>query len=94
MLTPSQANPAPYAFTPAEMTRLATYKAAVAAGFYTDALSPEAAHVERHQADEALDAPAAPAYPFTPAELARLAAYRLAVEAGFYSEAVRTLPTH
>ena len=73
-------------FTSSELARLETYRAAVAAGFYTDwdgsADTTDAqALAWLHQPRETSDG-----YPFTPDELARLERARLAVAAGYYRE--------
>jgi hypothetical protein len=68
-----------YPFTSAELARLARYRAAVQAGFYTDAAS----SVPTAPADELSALPLAL---FTRSELSRLVAYRRAVAAGLCSE--------
>jgi hypothetical protein len=69
-----------YPFSPAELARLGSYRAAVHAGFYTDA-APLAAHRA-----PAIVPSSALAPPFTRAELARLQVYRGAVAVGVYAE--------
>ena len=68
-----------YPFTSAELARLARYRAAVQAGFYTDAISSIATAPANELSNLSL-------VPFTPSELSRLVAYRRAVAAGLYSE--------
>ena len=68
-----------YPFSPAELARLARYRAAVQAGFYTDAV-PSVATAPPTEPPNLLPTP------FTRAELARLVAYRHAVAAGLYPE--------
>ena len=70
-------------FTAQELERLAVYRAAVAAGFYTD-WDGSTAETDV-QALAWLTAPSS-GYPFTPAELERLEHYRAAVAAGYYGE--------
>ena len=78
-------NPSSSTFTSTELARLQAYRAAVAAGFYTDwdgssnSTDTEALAWLQHPA-------AATDYPFTPAEQARLEACRAAIAAGYYSE--------
>jgi hypothetical protein len=68
-----------YPFAPEQLARLAWYRAAVQAGFYTDAAS----SVPTAPADELSALPLAL---FTRSELSRLVAYRRAVAAGLCSE--------
>jgi hypothetical protein len=68
-----------YPFTSAELARLARYRAAVQAGFHTDAAS----SLPTGPANEPASLSTAP---FTRSELARLVAYRHAVAAGLYPE--------
>ena len=76
-------------FTTQELQRLAAYRAAVAAGFYTDwDGSAESTDTEvlawlRASANEPNDAAA---YPFTDAERVRLERCRAAVAAGYYRD--------
>jgi hypothetical protein len=75
-------------FTSSELARLETYRAAVAAGFYSDwdgsAMTTDThALAWLHQSRETDEA-----YPFTPDELIRLERARAAVAAGYYSEGV------
>ena len=76
------------AFTSSELARLETYRAAVAAGFYSDwdgsAMTTDT-HVLAwlHQQRETSEA-----YPFTPDELIRLEQARAPVAAGYYREDV------
>jgi hypothetical protein len=73
-------------FTSEELARLGAYRAAVAAGFYTDwdgtatETDVEALAWLAHPRDRAGD------YPFTPDELVRLERCRDAVAAGYYAE--------
>jgi hypothetical protein len=71
-----------YVFPQAELARLASYRAAVQAGFYTDAAS-AATTVDDWPAAAEL---ATAASLFTRAELTRLVAYRCAIGAGLYSD--------
>lgn len=74
-------------FTTHELTRLAAYRAAVAAGFYTD-WDGSAASTDVEALAWLGAASAAPGgYPFTPRELALLERVRAAVAAGYYSDA-------
>jgi hypothetical protein len=61
-------------FNRREMTRLAAFKAAVAAGFYTDDVPEEQTPT------------ASTRFAFTSAELARLTAYRDAVRSGLFHD--------
>ncbi|MDQ3811642.1 MAG: hypothetical protein M3336_15280 [Chloroflexota bacterium] len=72
--------------TSAERARLAAYRAAVAAGFYTD--WDGTATTTDTEALAGLGRPVVQVseYPFTSAELARLTACRAAIAAGYYSE--------
>ena len=82
----------PYPFTDQEVRRLASYRAAVAAGFYTE--WPRASDRARHRTSRRLLArllrdtggARVTEYPFSEAELGRLVACRAAVAAGYYSE--------
>ena len=74
-------------FTTHELTRLAAYRAAVAAGFYTDwdgsATSTDTdALAWLASAGDVLG----DGYPFTPHELAQLERARAAVQAGYYTD--------
>lgn len=74
-------------FTTQELARLAAYKAAVAAGFYTD--WDGSASSTDTEALAWLRRPSAhgeEGYPFTSVELERLEHYRGAVAAGYYAE--------
>ena len=62
--------PSPYPFTAEELARLSTYKAAVEAGFYSDA------RAEPGSFDGI----------FSLHELERLVIYRTAIRAGFYTD--------
>jgi len=76
-----------HVFTDHELERLKSYKAAIAAGLWGDALT----DAETPHWDD-LGLPPVSAEPvsmydrFTPGELARIAAYKAAVDAGFYHE--------
>jgi hypothetical protein len=78
---PSLTSPftAAYPFNSTELARLAWYRAAVQAGFYTDAVSSGSIP----PASQPLGLATAP---FTRSELSRLVAYRRALAAGLYSE--------
>jgi hypothetical protein len=65
-----QVEPADYPFARHEIARLLVYKAAIAAGLFSDAKVDSSNGV----------------CPFTAPELARLAIYRDAVQAGFYTD--------
>ena len=65
--------PAGYPFARHEIARLLVYKAAIAAGLYSDATVESSSGACR----------------FTAPELARLAIYRDAVQAGFYTDFLR-----
>jgi hypothetical protein len=83
-----QARQLEHPFTPRELRRLVYYRAALAAGFYTDGLGSHenvAAMGEELPADEQ---PRQSAYPFTRCELRRLIDYRAAVRAGLYTDAL------
>ena len=75
-------------FTTAQLARLAVYRAAVAAGFYTDwdgsAESTDTAVLGWLTTDSASSG--AGAFPFTTDELERLERCRAAVVAGYYTE--------
>ena len=73
-------------FTTDELQRLAAYRAAVAAGFYTDWDGSTASTDSETLAWLLQSAPTAGGYPFTPSELERLEHYRAAVAAGYYAE--------
>jgi hypothetical protein len=79
-------------FTTHELERLAAYRAAVAAGFYTDwdgtASDTDAEALAWLQRPGA----AGDAYPFTPSEVERLEHYRAAVAAGYYAEDLPPAP--
>jgi hypothetical protein len=82
----SPVDPDPRTFTNSELQRLAVYRAAIAAGFYTDwDGSAESTDVETlgsllQPGSESQD------YAFTPAERERLERYRASVVAGYYGE--------
>jgi hypothetical protein len=74
-------------FTTHELTRLAAYRAAVAAGFYTD-WDGSATSTDVDALAWLGAASTAPGgYPFTPRELALLERGRTAVGAGYYTDA-------
>jgi hypothetical protein len=81
-------DPAHSTFTTSELERLAAYRAAVAAGFYTDWDGSAESTDTRMLAE--LQSTAGPAedatYPFTTGERQRLERCRQAVAAGYYSE--------
>lgn len=76
------------AFTSSELARLAMYRAAVAAGFYSDwdgsAMTTDTQALAWLSQPHACGDP----YPFTPDELVRLERARAAVAAGYYREDV------
>jgi hypothetical protein len=75
-------------FTTQELERLGAYRAAVAAGFYTDwdgsAESTDSELLAWLSPAETAEA----SYPFTPDERTRLVRARAAVAAGYYSDEV------
>ncbi|HET6318342.1 MAG TPA: hypothetical protein VFG86_17955 [Chloroflexota bacterium] len=76
-------------FTTAELQRLAAYRAAVAAGFYTDwDGSTTSTDVETFTRllRATSDTGETSEWPFSPSELERLEHYRAAVAAGYYGE--------
>jgi hypothetical protein len=79
-----------YTFTDQERTRLASYRAAVAAGFYAEfpgrARRTDLRLLQRLLQPRPGGSPRVPEYPFTDAELERLEACRAAVAHGYYSE--------
>jgi len=85
-------NPSSSTFTSSELARLEAYRAAVAAGFYTD--WDGSATSTDTEALAWLQSPgtAPTAYPFTRAELARLEGCRNAIAGGYYSEDMATSP--
>ena len=76
---------ATYTFSSREQQRLATYRAAVGAGFYSE--FPRRSHrTDARLLQRLLHAsPSVPDYPFSEAELQRLTACRAAVEHGYFS---------
>jgi hypothetical protein len=79
--------PAYGTFTKQELARLAVYRAAVAAGFYTDwDGSRETTDVEALGWLASDTVSSGEGYPFTAAELERLERCRAAVAAGYYTE--------
>ena len=74
-------------FTTDELQRLTAYRAAVAAGFYTD-WDGSATSTDSETLAWLLHSPATTSdgYPFTPSELERLEHYRAAVAAGYYAD--------
>src|SRR5919202_1173123 len=77
----------PYPFSPRELARLAVYRAAVQAGYYSD-LRVSAGDTGRDGPlnMESVELPAPRRCLFTSRELSRLAAYRAAIAAGLYSD--------
>ena len=73
-------------FTSEELARLAAYRAAVVAGFYTDWDGSTSETDVEALAWLAHPREGAAGYPFTPDELVRLEGCRNAVAAGYYSE--------
>ena len=79
-----------YPFSAQERKRLGSYRAAVAAGFYSEFPSRVRRTYPRlfqrlvHAPAEA--EPSAPEYPFTEAELERLVGCRAAIAHGYYSD--------
>jgi len=73
-------------FTTAELQRLAAYKAAVAAGFYTDWDGSATSTDSETLTWLSQPAPQLDGYPFTPGELERLEHYRASVAAGYYAD--------
>jgi hypothetical protein len=76
-------------FTTAELQRLAAYRAAVAAGFYTDwDGSTTSTDVETFTRllQVSCETNATNEWPFSPSERERLEHYRAAVAAGYYGE--------
>jgi hypothetical protein len=79
-----------YPFSAQERKRLGTYRAAVAAGFYSEFPSRVRRTYPRlfqrlvHAPAEG--EPSVPEYPFTEAELERLAGCRAAITHGYYSD--------
>jgi hypothetical protein len=82
-----------YPFNARELTRLGTYRAAVAAGFYSEfpghTRRTNARLLQRLLVPRRDSEPPVPEYPFTPAELERLEAARAAIAHGYYSDALR-----
>jgi hypothetical protein len=80
----------PYAFTERELARLAIYRAAVAAGFYTDACDPVevATGLDSYAlpCEGSTDTPRSEAYFFDAAATERLARYKAAVASGLYND--------
>jgi len=75
-------------FTTAELARLATYRAAVTAGFYTDWDGSASSTDIEMLAWLGQSTAGLAEYPFTAAEWARLERCRAAVAGGYYSEEV------
>ena len=79
-----------YPFSPQERLRLGSYRAAVAAGFYTEfpsrARRTDSRLLQRLLHPRSDGEPSVPEYPFTQAELHRLAACRAAIAHGYYSD--------
>jgi hypothetical protein len=77
-----------YIFSTQERQRLASYRAAVRAGFYSE-FPGRRRRTDVHLMQRLLrPRPGAPEYPFSEPELERLAACRAAVARGFYSDTV------
>ena len=79
-------NPSSSTFTNSELARLAIYRAAVAAGFYTDWDGSATSTDTEALAWLASPGAGSAGYPFTPAELAKLEGCKAAIAAGYYSE--------
>jgi len=77
--------PSTSTFTTQELARLATYRAAVVAGFYTD-WDGSAATTDTRLLARLLQTPRGSAYPFTAHERQRLVQLRKQVSAGAYAE--------
>jgi hypothetical protein len=79
-----------YPFSAQERLRLETYRAAVAAGFYSEfpgrARRTDVRLLRRLLHPRPEGEPSVPEYPFTQAELERLAACRGAIAHGYYSD--------
>jgi hypothetical protein len=80
-----------YPFSPQERLRLGSYRAAVAAGFYSEFVPRRARRTDARLLQRLLHPrpdgePSVPEYPFTQAELDRLAACRAAIAHGYYSD--------
>jgi hypothetical protein len=75
-------------FTTQELARLGAYKAAVAAGFFTD-WDGTAEWTDTHALAwlRSASVDGAESFPFTPEERARLERTRAAVKAGYYTDA-------
>jgi hypothetical protein len=80
-----------YPFSAQEWRRLGTYRAAVAAGFYSEFPGPArrtSARLLQRLLHPPAGEPGVPEYPFTEAELQHLAACRAAIAHGYYSDEV------
>jgi hypothetical protein len=86
-------NPSSSTFTSSELARLQAYRAAVAAGFYTDWDGTTTSTDTEALAWLQQPGLGAPEFPFTRAELARLEGCRDAIAAGYYSEDMAS-PSH
>jgi hypothetical protein len=80
-----------YPFSPQERLRLGSYRAAVAAGFYSEFVPGRARRTDvrllhRLVHPRAEGEPSVPEYPFTQAELDRMAACRAAIAHGYFSD--------
>jgi hypothetical protein len=80
-----------YPFSPQERLRLGSYRAAVAAGFYSEFRPGRARRTDVRLLQRLLHAhpdgePTVPEYPFTEAELERMTACRAAIAHGYYSD--------
>jgi hypothetical protein len=83
-----------YPFTAQELSRLGSYRAAVAAGFYSEfparARRTDTRLLQRLLQPRPEGVPDVPEYPFSPAELERLETCRAAVAHGYYSDDLAT----
>jgi len=76
-------------FTEVELTRLAAYRNAVTAGFYTDACDTAAPSGDRDLSLQGLIGGRVEGYSFSHRELQRIATYKLAVAIGLYTDALK-----
>ena len=85
--SPDSDDSLPYAFTPRELARLATYRAAIQAGFFSDwGVTVGDARKDLRVNVNLVEDQARLRSVFTPRELTRLAAYKAVVAAGLYSD--------
>ena len=80
-----------YTFSAQERVRLGTYRAAVAAGFYSEFVPGRARRTDTRLLQRLLysrpqGAPNVPEYPFSESEIQRLEACRAAIAHGYYSD--------